>query len=63
MLRIAGGSWLSLFAALACVALMGCGGEKLSPPKTAGELTEQEKQQVRELNEQRASEWGPAKKK
>ncbi len=62
MPRIAGASLLFVFAAIACVGLMGCGGEKPSPPKTSGELTEQEKQQVRELNEQRASEWGPAKK-
>ncbi len=46
-----------LFAAL------GCGGATTTPPKSAGELSEQEKQQLRDLNEQRASEWGTPKRK
>jgi hypothetical protein len=41
----------------------GCGAESPTPPKTAADLTEQEKQQIRELNEQRAQEWGTPKKK
>jgi hypothetical protein len=36
----------------------GCGGSS-SQPKT--DLSEQEKQQVRELNEQRMDEWGKKK--
>jgi hypothetical protein len=43
--------------------IAGCGGEAPTPPKTAAELTEQEKQQIRELNEQRAQEWGTPKRK
>ena len=43
--------------------IAGCGGEAPAPPKTAAELTEQEKQQIRELNEQRAQEWGTPKGK
>ena len=45
---------------LAALALTGC-GEKPAPPKA--DLTEKEKQHIRELNEQRASEWGSTKKK
>ena len=43
--------WLLLVAS-------GCGGAATTPPKTASELSEQEKQQLRELNEQRVDEWG-----
>jgi hypothetical protein len=43
--------------------LAGCRGQADAPPKAAGDLTDAEKQQVRELQEQRASEWGTAKKK
>jgi hypothetical protein len=39
----------------------GCGGEASIPPKSG--LSEQEKEQIKDLNEQRAQEWGPAKKK
>jgi len=38
----------------------GCGGESSTPPKK--DLSEQEKQQIKDLNEQRAQEWGPRKK-
>lgn len=49
---------------LGLLALGGCGGEKVAPAKSADELSEAEKQQVRELNEQRTDEWGkPVKKK
>jgi hypothetical protein len=40
------------------MAIVGCGGEAPSAPRTAAELSEAEKQQIRELNEQRAQEWG-----
>ena len=49
--------------AVALTTVAGCGGEAPTPPKTAADLTEQEKQQIRELNEQRAQEWGTPKKK
>jgi hypothetical protein len=52
-----------LVFAVVLSSLAGCGGEAPSPPKTAADLTEQEKQQIRELNEQRAQEWGTPKKK
>jgi hypothetical protein len=48
---------------LLLLAALGCGGAETTPPKSAAELSEQEKQQVRELNEQRASEWGTPKGK
>jgi hypothetical protein len=38
--------------------IAGCGG---SSPQPKTDLNEQEKQQVRELNEQRADEWGRKK--
>jgi hypothetical protein len=38
--------------------LAGCGG---SAPQPKTDLNEQEKQQVRELNEQRVDEWGKKK--
>jgi hypothetical protein len=41
--------------------LASCSGGEVKPVKT--DLSEKEKQQVRELNEQRASEWGSTKKK
>jgi len=48
---------------LVLLAALGCGGAATTPPKSAAELSEQEKQQLRELDEQRASEWGTPKKK
>jgi hypothetical protein len=48
---------------VALLFVAGCGGEAPAPPKTAGDLSEQEKQQIRELNEQRAQEWGTPKRK
>ena len=38
--------------------MVGCGGK---PPQPKTDLNEQEKQQVRELNQQRADEWGKKK--
>jgi hypothetical protein len=38
----------------------GCGEPATTAPKT--DLSEKEKQQIRELNEQRAQEWGPKRK-
>jgi len=46
------------FAVLALLIAAGCGG---SPPQPKTDLSEQEKQQVRELNEQRMDEWGKKK--
>jgi len=48
--------------AILSLLIAGC-GEADTPPKAAGDLTEAEKQQIRELQEQRASEWGTGKKK
>lgn len=46
-----------ILLAVACLPI-GCGSQPdFTPPKT--ELTEEEKQQIKELNEQRQSEWGP----
>jgi hypothetical protein len=45
-----------VLAAAAVFAVVGCGTEPTSPIK--GELSEQEKQQIKELNEQRQDEWG-----
>lgn len=42
------------------VVLAGCSGESTAPKQT---LTDVEKQQVKELNEQRQDEWGRPKKK
>lgn len=59
-----GNRWVRVLAVSMLLAVSGCGGEKPAPAKTAGELSEEEKQQVRELNEQRTDEWGkPVKKK
>jgi hypothetical protein len=44
------------------LAACGCGGGTTAP-KAAGDLSDEQKQQIRELNEQRSSEWGPPKKK
>jgi hypothetical protein len=45
-------------------AATGCSVETpTAAPKTSEELTEQEKQQIRDLNEQRAQEWGMKVKK
>jgi hypothetical protein len=45
-------------AVVALLGLAGCGGK---PPQPKTDLNEQEKQQVRELNEQRVDEWGKKK--
>jgi hypothetical protein len=41
--------------------IAGCGEAETAAPKK--DLSEKEKQQIRELNEQRASEWASTKKK
>jgi hypothetical protein len=41
--------------------VVGCGESESSKPKT--DLSDKEKQQIRELNEQRASEWASTKRK
>jgi hypothetical protein len=60
-------NWISnsIFGMVVAAALLaaGCGGPPTtSVPKKTGELTEKEKQQIRELNEQRAQEWGTTNK-
>lgn len=45
----------------AAVAAVGCGSSEPTGPKE--NLSEKEKQQIRELNEQRQQEWSPAKRK
>jgi hypothetical protein len=45
----------------AVFAFSGCSEPAVTPPKK--DLTEKEKQQIRELNEQRASEWASTKRK
>jgi len=45
----------------AVFAISGCGESESTAPKQ--DLNEKEKQQVRELNEQRAQEWGSTKRK
>lgn len=63
-MRMDGSRWVRVLAVGVLLAFTGCGGEKPAPVKTAEELSEQEKQQVRELNEQRTDEWGkPVKKR
>ena len=51
--------WRVVFSLLAGLfSIAGCGGgAEFTPPKT--ELTEEEKQQIKALNEQRQLEWGP----
>jgi hypothetical protein len=49
-----------LFAMLLVLAA-GCSSKESEAPKV--DLSEKEKQQIRELNEQRASEWGSTRKK
>jgi hypothetical protein len=49
-----------LLAALLLIAA-GCGRRESEQPKV--DLSEKEKQQIRELNEQRASEWSSTRKK
>ena len=52
--------WIVVAASLLTAA--GCGGPPTTTvPKKTGELTEKEKQQIRDLNEQRAQEWGTKK--
>ena len=59
------GNWIQTTRILALAAVLtaaGCGGAPQSTaPKTAEELSEREKQQIRELNQQRAEEWGTKK--
>lgn len=44
----------------ACLLTIGCGGSAEGPTVVSEDVKQQ---QVKELQEQRASEWGPAKKK
>lgn len=43
--------------------LAGCSRDTGGAPKASGELSEEQKQQVRQLNEQRSQEWGGPKRK
>ncbi len=45
------------------VGLAGCSRDTGGTPTPTGELTEEQKQQIRQLNEQRAEEWGTPKRK
>jgi len=49
------------FCVLGIVAVLGCTGAETSAPKK--ELTDKDKEQIRQLNEQRASEWSSTKRK
>jgi predicted small lipoprotein YifL len=60
MHRMRFGRLISLFVVAFLLSISGC-GEKPAAPKT--DLSEQDKQQIRELNEQRAQEWGTTKRK
>jgi len=62
-MRLGFSRWMVQTWGVGLLVIGGCGGEAPAPPKTAAELTEQEKQQIRELNEQRAQEWGTPKGK
>jgi len=58
------GGWSSFLAGVIValpLVLAGCGGSGPAPTKTADQLSEEEKQQLRDLNEQRAQEWGGKK--
>jgi hypothetical protein len=46
---------------LMLLAAVGCGERETAAPKK--DLSEKEKQQIRELNEQRATEWASTKRK
>jgi hypothetical protein len=50
-------AWLLLIAAV--LAVTGCSGSASSKP---GDLSEEHKRQLRELDEQRQQEWGQKKK-
>jgi hypothetical protein len=52
-----------LCLAVGLISTTGCGGYKPSGVKSAGELSEEHKQQLKELDEQRSQEWGGAPKK
>jgi len=49
------------YAALLLFAVGGCGEAEVAAPKK--ELTDKDKEQIRQLNEQRASEWNSTKRK
>ena len=49
-----------IFTVAAALGAGGCGSEEEPKPKL--ELTEEEKKQVEELNEQRMDEWGKRRK-
>jgi hypothetical protein len=50
-------------ATAAALTVTGCGGSGPSVPGKTGELSEQHKQQIRDLEAQRQDEWGLKKKK
>jgi len=49
------------FRLLALLTVIGCTGAESSGPKK--DLTDKDKEQIRQLNEQRASEWSSTKRK
>jgi hypothetical protein len=50
-----------VWAVVAVLAVAGCGGCGTAAPTTKEGLSEQEKQQLRELDAQRQDEWGKKK--
>lgn len=54
------GSVISLLS-FATLLIAGCGSAESNTPKK--DLSDKEKQQIKELNEQRASEWASTKRK
>jgi hypothetical protein len=53
----------SVMVGLTVASFAGCQRDTGGVPKATGELTEEQKQQIRQLNEQRAEEWGTPKRK
>ena len=62
-MRVCGYRAIFLCMLFTILGLTGCPAEKPAPPKSAAELSEEEKKQIIELNEQRAQEWGTPKRK
>jgi hypothetical protein len=61
MSRAANACYLRLLLATLLLLAAGCSRRESEAPKV--DLSEKEKQQIRELNEQRASEWSSTRKK
>jgi hypothetical protein len=57
-MRLATTVWIFIAAASLCA---GCSKKEVEAPKK--DLSERDKQQIRELNEQRAQEWASTKRK